>query len=83
MIGYQFLLVDKVDGVDTIVGEGLVAAVVAPGHYQCEFHGPGPAYTRILSVSAMTRLLMFPTSDQLKRFKTKCFPKVDSPAPPA
>lgn len=73
MIGNLFLLIDKVDGKDAIVGEGVVVECVAAGHYRCEFHGPGPAYARILSVAGMTRLLLFTTSHDLKVFKQKCF----------
>ena len=74
MIGNLFLLVDQVNGRDAIVGEGIVTEIVAPGHYRCEFHGPGPAYARILSVANMGRLLLFVTSADLQRFKAKCFP---------
>lgn len=73
MIGNFFLLIDRVDNKDTIVGEGVVSECVAAGHYRCEFLGPGPEYARILSVGDMRRFLLFGSSSEMKRFKDKLF----------
>lgn len=73
MIGNFFLLIDRVGNRDAIVGEGLISECVAPGHYRCEFTGPGPEYARILSVADMRRLLLFGSSSDLKQFKEKIF----------
>lgn len=73
MIGNFFLLIERIDGKDQIVGEGLVSDVVSPGYYRCDFIGPGPSYSRVLSVPAMQRLLLFGSTAELKRFKKECF----------